>query len=131
MKSKSVLAIAALLFLVAEKTESADVQLFSRISEETIQHSSQLYYAPSVSTYWVWTPYGWTIQTYPSYSFYAYGHNHLIKRRDNVRYIDIHNAGSVYISKDGTIKVYDKKPVSSSYISDLRRIHLHYRNRQK
>ena len=96
-----VLAVATVPFLSTGDTQAADVQIFIRNVEESVQtnrlSNSQLYfnhfYHPNQMC-WVWTPYGWTIQACPAYvphtmSFRSslYGYHQLTQRKENVKQI--------------------------------------------
>ena len=147
------LAAATIPFIGSESSEAADVQIFVRNIEHSIDtnrlnNSSHLYinqfYQPRPMI-WVWTPHGWTIQAQPVYyrsnlSFqgHLHGYRQLVQRRDNIKQISIHDADCVYILEDGTIKIYDKrqKAVTSSskipnYAAGLGRIDAHYRGRSR
>lgn len=145
------LAAATIPFIGGSDSEAADVQIFVRNIEQSIDthrfnQSAHLYinqfYQPSPMI-WVWTPHGWTIQAQPVYyrsnlSFHGHlqGYQQLVQRRDNIKQISIHDADCVYILEDGTIKIYDKiqKAVTSSskipnYAAGLGRIDAHYRRK--
>ena len=147
------LAISMVPFLSSVESEAADVQIFVRNIEETIDTnklnlSSHLYLNQFIypqPMLWVWTPYGWTIQAQPVYygnnlSFNGHlnGYRQLTQRRDNIKQITIHDADCIYILENGTIKVYGQKEgkvtFSSNvpnYISGLRRVDDHYRKKTR
>tara|TARA_R100000808_G_scaffold5713_1_gene17179 strand:+ start:21585 stop:22061 length:477 start_codon:yes stop_codon:yes gene_type:complete len=147
------MAAATVPFISADTSEAADVQIFVRNIEHSIDthrlnKSAHLYinqfYHPSPMI-WVWTPHGWTVQAQPVYyrsnlSFQGHlqGYHQLVQRRDNIKQITIHDADCIYILEDGTIKVYDRKKraVTSSsvipnYAAGLGRIDAHYRSRSR
>jgi hypothetical protein len=148
------MAIAAIApFTVGEDAQAADVQIFVRNIEHTIDTnrlnlSSDLYinqfYYPRPMV-WVWTPCGWTIQAQPVYygsslNFYGHlsGYHQLTQRRENIKQINIYGADCIYILEDGSIQIYDraKKCITSSssipnYAAGLRRIDDHYRRRAR
>ena len=143
-----VLSLSAILFSGDEPSRAADVDIFVRTIETTIEtnrlnKSSHLYlsqlYRP-VPMVWVWTPYGWTIrQSYVhmnntlSFQNYLHGYHKLTQRRKNIKQISIYDADCVYILENGSIKIYDnnKKRTDISvpnYMSGLRRVDAYYRN---
>ncbi len=146
-----VAAIATVPFISGEKSEAADVQIFVRNLEQTIdtygysQHSDlyiNQFYKP-VQMVWIWTPIGWTIQAQPvhygnlSFNGHLQGYRQLIQKRENIKQITIHDADCIYILEDGSIKVYDRSNngVTSSssipnYAAGLGRIDAHYRRRK-
>jgi len=145
-----VLAAATVPFLSIGDAQAADVQIFIRNVEESIQtnrlHTSQLHFnhfhQPNQMC-WVWTPYGWTIQACPAYvphtmSFRSslYGYHQLTQRKENIKQININNADCIYILENGSIKIYDirEKGITfssnvPSYAAGLRMVDSHYRNR--
>jgi hypothetical protein len=148
-----VAAMALVPFIATNETQAADVQIFVRNIEHTIDTnrfnlSSNLYinqfYHPRPMC-WVWTPYGWTIQAHPVYygnslNFHGHlsGYHQLTQRRENIKQINIYGADYIYILEDGSIKIYDKKKkgVTSSsvipnYAAGLGRIDAHYRSRRR
>ncbi len=147
------MAAATIPFIGTDTSEAADVQIFVRNIEHSIDthrlnQSAHLYinqfYYPNPMI-WVWTPHGWTIQAQPVYyrsnlSFQGHlqGYRQLVQRRDNIKQISINDADCIYILEDGTIKIYDKrqKAVTSSsvipnYAAGLGRIDAHYRSRSR
>tara|TARA_Y100000310_G_scaffold54292_1_gene49787 strand:- start:3271 stop:3747 length:477 start_codon:yes stop_codon:yes gene_type:complete len=151
---KAGIAIAAVApFTIGEDAQAADVQIFVKNIEQTIDtnsfsSSSHLYINQFVQPRpmcWVWTPYGWTIQAQPVY----YGHNlnfrghlngyrQLTQRRENIKQINIYDADYIYILEDGSIKIYDRKAKSvesnsviPNYAIGLGRIDAHYRGRAR
>ena len=145
-----VLAVATVPFLSIGDTQAADVQIFIKNVEESIQtnrfSNSQLYfnhfYQPNQMC-WVWTPHGWTIQACPAYvphtmSFRSslYGYHQLTQRKENIKQININNADCIYILENGSIKIYDRREKGITFSSDvpsyaagLRMVDSHYRNR--
>jgi len=144
---------AAAPFISSGESQAADVQIFVRNIEETIDTnrlnlSSHLYFNQFIHPrpmVWVWTPYGWTIQAQPihygnnlNFQGHLYGYHQLTQKRENIKQISIHDADCIYILVDGSIQIYgknEKKVISSSkipnYASGLRKIDDHYRNRRK
>ena len=148
-----VAAVTVLPFVLVDESQAADVQIFVRNIEHSIDthrlnqsahlHINQFYQpAPMI---WIWTPRGWTIQSQPVYyrsnlNFQGHlqGYHQLVQRRDNIKRISIHDAGCIYILEDGTIKIYDKdqRAITSSskipnYAAGLGRIDAHYRSRSR
>ena len=151
---KVVIATMALVpFISTDEIQAADVQIFVRNIEQTIETnnlnlSSHLYINQFVqprSMCWVWTPCGWTIQAQPVYygnNLNLYGHlsgyRQSIQRRENIKQINIHDADYIYILEDGSIKIYDRKAKSvesnsviPNYAAGLGRIDAHYRGRAR
>ncbi len=151
----SMIAAAAIPILSPSVSEAADVQIFVRNIEHTIDTnrlnlSSDLYinqfYHPTPMV-WVWTPYGWTIQARPVYygsnlSFHGHlnGYRQLTQRRENIKQINIYDADCIYILEDGTVKIYDRKKKKvglqftsdvPGYINGLRRVDDHYRQKTR
>ena len=147
------IAVATVPFLTTENINAADVEIFVRNIEQSIDahrlnQSSHLYinqfYHPSPMI-WVWSPHGWTIQAQPVYyrsnlnfQGHLHGYHYLTQRRENIKQISIHNADCIYILEDGSIKIYDKikKEITSSskipnYAAGLGRIDAHYRSRAR
>ena len=140
-------------FIATDEAQSADVQIFVRNIEHTIDtnsfnSSSHLYINQFVQPRpmcWVWTPYGWTIQAYPVYygnnlNFHGHlnGYRQLTQRRENIKQINIYDADYIYILEDGSIKIYDRKAKSvesnsviPNYAVGLGRIDAHYRRRTR
>ena len=148
------MAAATIPFIGTDTSEAADVQIFVRNIEHSIDthrlnQSAHLYinqyYYPKTQMIWVWTPHGWTIQAQPVYyrsnlSFQGHlqGYRQLVQRRDNIKQISIHDADCIYILEDGSIKIYDRKNngISSSsvipnYAAGLRRIDAPYRRKTR
>jgi len=146
-----VVAAAAIPFVSMGESQAADVEIFVRNIEETIDTNrltqySHLYmnqFIYPTPMVWVWTPYGWTIQAQPVYygnnlnfQGHLYGYHQLTQRRDNIKQITIHDADCIYILENGTVKVYgrNKKGVTFSsdvpnYASGLRRVDEYYRRK--
>jgi hypothetical protein len=148
-----VAAMAVLPFVSVDESQAADVQIFVRSIEHTIDThrfnlSSDLYinqfYCRQPTT-WVWTPYGWAIQAQQVHyssnlNFHGYlsAYHQLTQRRENIKRINIYNADCIYILEDGSIKIYDrnnKGVISNSaipnYAVGLRRIDAHYRRKTR
>jgi hypothetical protein len=140
-------------FISMGESQAADVQIFVRNIEETIDTnrlnlSSHLYlnqFIYPTPMVWVWTPYGWTIQAQPIYygnnlnfQGHLHGYHQLTQRRENIKQITIHDADCIYILENGTIKVYSQKKRGVTFSSDvpnyasgLRKVDEYYRRKTR
>jgi len=140
-------------FISMGESQAADVQIFVRNIEETIDTnrlnlSSHLYlnqFIYPTPIVWVWTPYGWTIQAQPIYygnnlnfQGHLHGYHQLTQRRENIKQITIHDADCIYILENGTIKVYSQKKRGVTFSSDvpnyasgLRKVDEYYRRKTR
>ena len=149
----STIIAASIPFISMGESQAADVQIFVRNIEETIDTNRlnlylHLYLNQPLSPtpmVWVWTPYGWTIQARPIYygnnlnfQGHLYGYHQLTQRRDNIKQITIHDADCIYILENGTIKIYSQKKRGVTFSSDvpnyasgLRKVDEHYRRKTR
>lgn len=149
----STIIAASIPFISMEESQAADVQIFVRNIEETIDTnrlnlSSHLYlnqFIYPTPMVWVWTPYGWTIQAQPVYygnnlnfQGHLYGYHQLTQRRDNIKQITIRDADSIYILENGTIKIHSQKKRGVTFSSDvpnyasgLRKVDEYYRRKTR